>query len=79
MKIISSYVQAILVRWLPVLSNIILLETRRYAVIVKLLQKVQNSPNLPVFSDINKAPIKRLTSRHPIWSIKSTTDKPEDM
>jgi len=45
MRIISSCVWSTKVQLLPVLSNIAPPETYRYAATVKLLQKVQNSPN----------------------------------
>jgi len=63
MSIISGCVRSTEVQWFPAISNIVSPETRRYVAAVKLLQKVQNSPNLPVLGDINKAPIKRLKSR----------------
>jgi hypothetical protein len=79
MRIISGCVRSTKVQWLPVLSNIAPPEIRRYAATKKILEQIKNSTHLPVHNDIYDAPFKRLKSRHPIWSIESTTDVPEDL
>ncbi|KAL4153463.1 hypothetical protein QTP88_001296 [Uroleucon formosanum] len=79
MRIISGCVRTTKLQWLPVLSNMAPPELLRYAATIRLLQQLQNSTNLPIFNDINKAPHKRLKSRHPIWDTQNTTINQEDM
>ena len=53
--------------WLPVLSNITPPHIRRVAFTQRMLQKVKDSPHLPIHADIFNPPTARLPSRRPIW------------
>ncbi|CAI6375705.1 unnamed protein product [Macrosiphum euphorbiae] len=79
MRIITGCVRATNLQWLPVLSNVAPPEIRRHLSTVKLLQKINKLVNLPVYTDINCAPSKRLRSRNPIWSKENSFDTMEDM
>ncbi|VVC36218.1 Hypothetical protein CINCED_3A003797 [Cinara cedri] len=70
MKIISGCVKSTKLEWLPVLSHIALPEVHRHSAELKMIEKIQNSPSLPIYDDFYNAPNKRLKSRNPIWTLK---------
>ncbi|KAJ8339383.1 hypothetical protein SKAU_G00361690 [Synaphobranchus kaupii] len=67
MRIITGTIRSTPLPWLPVLSNITPPHIRRVALTQKMLQKVRDSPQLPIHADIFKPPTARLPSRRPIW------------
>ncbi|KAJ8351235.1 hypothetical protein SKAU_G00227110 [Synaphobranchus kaupii] len=67
MRIITGTIRSTPLPWLPVLSNITPPHIRRVALTQRMLQKVRDSPHLPIHADIFKPPTARLPSRRPIW------------
>jgi len=79
MRIISGCVKSTKLEWLPVLSHIAPPEVRRQAAEQKMIEKIQNSPSLPIYDDLYNAPNKRLKSRNPIWTVKNSTTTEGDL
>ena len=67
MRIITGTIRSTPLPWLPVLSNIVPPHIRRTASTQRMLQKVEDSPHLPIHQDILNPPTARLPSRRPIW------------
>lgn len=70
MSIISDYVRPTKLQRMPIRLNIASLDIRRDAVATKMLEKINNTNNPPVYDHINSAPAKGLKLRHPIWTAK---------
>ncbi|KAJ8356768.1 hypothetical protein SKAU_G00195620 [Synaphobranchus kaupii] len=66
MRIITGTIRSTPLPWLPVLSNITPPHIRRVALTQRMLQKIRDSPHLPIHADIFKPPTARLPSRRPI-------------
>ena len=60
--------------WPPVLRHIPPPHLRCEDAISKLLNKVEFSDHLPLFSDVTDHPTLRLPSRHPVWSVNPEAD-----
>ncbi|KAL7378497.1 hypothetical protein ABVT39_014733 [Epinephelus coioides] len=64
--IITGTIRSTPLPWLPILSNIAPPHIRRVAFTQRMLQKVKDSPHLPIYTDIFNPPTARLPSRRPI-------------
>jgi len=73
MQIISGCVKSTKLEWLLVLSHIAFKEVHRHSAEQKMIEKIQNSPSLPIYDDLYNARNKILKSRNPIWTVKNST------
>ena len=62
MQIITGTLRSRPVTWLPVLSNILPLNTRRTELTCKMLQKVKDSPHLPIHTNLQPSTCTSLIS-----------------
>ncbi len=68
LRIICAAVESTPIPWLYVMSNITPSHLRREEAAIKECRKIENSDELPIFTDVMDAPINlRLKSRKPFW------------
>lgn len=68
MWIITGVIKSTNIQWLQVLANIAPPDIRRYAATDKMVNRIENFSNLPVYNDVFQTLKLRLKSRHPIWT-----------
>jgi hypothetical protein len=79
MRIISGCIKSTKLQWLPVLSHIASPELRRHSATLKMIEKILNSPSLPIYNDVYNAPNKRLKLINLIWTLKNCTNTEGDL
>ena len=67
MRTVSDAFRSTPVQWLPVLSNITPPHIRRQEAVVKMVNKIHDTPALPLHDFIFHPPKVRLESRRPVW------------
>ena len=67
MRTITGAVQCIWTDWLPVQSNIAPADTCREVATSRTILRARGKPELPLLTDIDFHPRRRLKSRRPIW------------
>jgi hypothetical protein len=67
-RIINEVIKSTNIQWLPVLANIAPPDVHRYVATAKILKRIKNYLDLPVYHDVFQAPDIGLKSRHPIWT-----------